>query len=182
MPPEEMWASFFNAEQIFTELEINSEVSDIVEIGCGYGTFTIPAARMVKGKLYGFDIEQEMVEKVQEKQNNEHIGNIILRKRDVLADTTGLADTSVDYVMLFNILHNDSPDDFLTEAFRILKSNGKVGILHWRSDIVTPRGPDLSIRPKPEQIIARINRQMFKVSKGPVLIDPFHFGIVLSKL
>ena len=79
--------------------------------------------------------------------------NVILEHRDILIQTTGLADNSVDYVMLFNILHHESPDDFLNEAYRILKPNGKVGILHWRSDIETPRGPDLSIRPKPDQIL-----------------------------
>ncbi len=77
-----------------------------------------------------------------------HIFNVILEQRDVLTQTTGLADNSIDYVMLFNILHHESPNDFLNEAYRILKPNGKVGILHWRSDIETPRGPHLTIQTK----------------------------------
>ena len=60
-------------------------------------------------------------------------------QRDILMETTGLADNSIHYVMIFNILHNDSPGDFLMEAYRILKPNGEVGIIHWRSDISTPR-------------------------------------------
>lgn len=49
---------------------------------------------------------------------------------DILTQTTSLPDNSVDYVMLFNILHHDSPNDFLNEAYRILEHRGKVGILH----------------------------------------------------
>ena len=49
MPAEDMWASFFNVELILSELQINSDINDLVEIGCGYGTFTIPAAKKISG-------------------------------------------------------------------------------------------------------------------------------------
>ena len=144
---------FFNIELILSELQINSDINDLVEIGCGYGTFTIPSAKGIKGKLYGFDIEEGILDIVNQKIKKESIVNVILEQRDVLIQTTGLADNSIDYVMLFNILHHESPTDFMNEAFRILKPNGKVGIIHWRSDVETPRGPHLTIRPKPEQVL-----------------------------
>ena len=144
MPAEDMWASFFNVELVLSELQINSDINDLVEIGCGYGTFTIPSAKRIKGKLYGFDIEEGMLDIVNQKLKNESIVNVILKQRDVLIQTTGLADNSIDYIMLFNILHHESPTDFINEAFRILKPNGKVGIIHWRSDVETPRGPHLT--------------------------------------
>jgi ubiquinone/menaquinone biosynthesis C-methylase UbiE len=182
MPEEEMWASFFNVEQILSEFQINSDTEDLVEVGCGYGTFTIPAANKIKGNLYAFDIEQVMLDVVQQKLLNSHLQNVILEYRDVLKQTTGLSDNSIDYVMLFNILHHESPDIFFNEAFRILKPSGKVGILHWRSDIETPRGPHLTIRPKPNQILHWIDKQKFSVYKPPFIIEPFHFGLIISKL
>ena len=182
MPAEDIWSDFFNVDLIFTELQISSNIRDLVEIGCGYGTFTIPSARIIKGIVYTFDIELEMLETVKQKIANEDVHNINLEQRDILTQKTGLADNSIDYVMLFNILHHDSPNDFLNEAFRILKPNGKVGILHWRSDILTPRGPDLSIRPKPDQILNWIDKSKFKIYKVPIVIEPFHFGLVISKL
>jgi len=99
----------------------------------------------------------------------------------ILTQTTGLEDNSVDYVMFFNILHHDSPTAFLDESFRILKQNGKIGIIHWRSDISTPRGPDLSIRPKPEQILEWIDKTKFQIDKEPFLIKPYHYGLIISK-
>ena len=84
--------------------------------------------------------------------------------------------------MLFNILHHDSPDEFISEAYRILKPNGKIGIIHWRSDISTPRGPDYNIRPKPEQIKKWLDKRKFKVEKEPIVIEPYHFGMIISKI
>ena len=182
MPTENVWTTFFNVDLILSELYINSKINDLVEIGSGYGTFTIPTARKIKGKLYSFDIEKEMLDIVRQKLTNEHLENVILEQRDILTQTTGLADNSIDYVMLFNILHHDSPIDFFEEAYRILKPKGKVGILHWRSDISTPRGPDLSIRPNPDQILQWIDRLKFNVFKEPVVIEPYHYGLILSKL
>jgi len=181
MPTEDMWASFFNVDLILSELQINSDINDLVEVGCGYGTFTIPAAKKISGDLYAFDIEEGMIEIVYQELKNRFINNVILEQRDILTQTTGLADNSVDYVMLFNILHHDSPIDFFIEAYRILRPNGKVGILHWRSDISTPRGPDLIIRPRPDQVLQWIIELKFSVEKEPVVIEPYHYGLVISK-
>ena len=182
MPEEYIWSDFFNVDLILSELLINSEINDLVEIGCGYGTFTVPSAKLIRGKLYAFDIEDEMLGIVKQKLKNEDFENVILKERDILTQTTGLADNSIDYVMLFNILHHESPQEFLNEAYRILKPNGKIGIIHWRSDILTPRGPDLKIRPKPEQVLRWINLQKFSILKEPVILEPYHFGLILSKI
>jgi len=181
MPTANLWASFFDIDLILSELHIDSEINDLVEIGCGYGTFTIPAANKINGNLFAFDIEDDMIDIVKKELRNRFIDNVILEQRDILTQTTGLAANSVDYVMLFNILHHESPNDLLIEAHRILRPQGKLGILHWRSDIPTPRGPDLSIRPKPDQILKWIDKQKFTLHKAPTFIMPYHFGLILSK-
>lgn len=182
MSTEGMWDGFHNVNLILRELQINSKINDLVEIGCGYGTFTIPAANKIKGSLYAFDIEKRMLDIVSQKVTKEHVVNVVLEERDVLDQTTGLPDSSVDYVMLFNILHNESPELFFAETYRILKPNGKVGILHWRSDTFTPRGPSLLIRPTSDQILGWFDKRKFLIEKKPVVIEPYHYGLVLSKL
>lgn len=181
MPDETLWNTFFDIDLILSELHINAQVNDLVEIGSGYGTFTIPAAKCIKGNLYAFDIEPDMIAIVKQKLANVHIANVTVVHRDILAQTTGLADNSVDYVMLFNILHHEAPMDFFAEAYRILKPKGKIGIIHWRSDILTPRGPDVSIRPTPEQMLKLIDRQKFDIDKEPFIIEPYHYGMLISK-
>ena len=182
MPEETQWNNFFHVDFLLSELSIDSKINDLVEIGSGYGTFTIPSAKLIQGKLFAFDMEEDMIEILNHKIHNEQINNIVLERRDILTDTTGLPENSIDYIMLFNILHHESPLDFINEAYRILKPKGKIGIIHWRSDITTPRGPDLNIRPKPEQMIKWFDKQKFHTDKQPFVIEPYHFGLIISKI
>jgi hypothetical protein len=56
MPDESLWASFFQPELILDRLAMRSITGDVLEFGCGYGTFTIPAARRTTGVVYALDI------------------------------------------------------------------------------------------------------------------------------
>lgn len=181
MPDETTWNGFFNPDLLLSALLIDTQIVDLVEVGSGYGTFTIPASKLIQGKLYAFDIEEVMIEDLNRKTRQQKIHNVVAEKRDILIQTTGLLENTIDYVMLFNILHHDSPFDLMNEAYRILKPGGKIGIIHWRSDIKTPRGPDLTIRPKPEQIVEWIDKRKFHIDKYPFLIEPYHFGLIISK-
>jgi ubiquinone/menaquinone biosynthesis C-methylase UbiE len=58
-------------------LELNHNVTDMVEFGSGYGTFTIPAAKIVKGIVYAIDIEEEMIKRVAKRVSEEKLNNII---------------------------------------------------------------------------------------------------------
>ena len=123
---------------------------DVVDFGCGYGTFTISAAKITSGTVHALDIDPEMVA-ITEQKRGRRLGNVRTYVRDFIADGTGLPDASVQYVMLFNILHAECPDALLREAYRVLAPGGKLGIIHWNYDPTTPRGPAMTIRPRPEQ-------------------------------
>ena len=180
MPNEEMWSEFFKPKMILRTLGIDNRVRDIVDFGCGYGTFTIPVAQVVKGKVYALDIEPEMIEETKRKAEEGKLGNVEVILRDFISKGSGLEKESVDYVMLFNILHTDKPERLLREAYRILRKGGKLGIIHWNYDSTTPRGPPMKIRPKPEQCIEWARNSGFN---HPERYDlrPHHYGIVLTK-
>ncbi len=179
MPERERWEKFFRPEKILKTLGLNAQTGDVAEFGCGYGTFTIPAAGIIKGKIFAFDIEPEMIAITNKEASKYGLKNVEAILRDFLAEGSGLKDASVDYVMLFNLLHLENPVSLLREAHRILKKTGKLGIIHWHYDPATPRGPSMDIRPKPEQIIEWAQEAGFG---GPIRFDlkPYHYGIVLS--
>src|SRR3989344_6536543 len=179
MPNEDMWKGFFRPKAILKKLGLNG-ARDVVDFGCGYGTFSIPAAKMVKGRVYAIDIEQDMINETRKKADNSHLKNVETRLRDFSSSGTGLEDKSVDYVMLFNILHAKEPVKLLREAYRILREGGRVGIMHWNYDPSTPRGPPMEIRPKPEQCVKWALSAGF-VNPRMQDLNPYHYGIVLMK-
>ena len=182
MPVEEHWETFFDAPCLVRELDCAESRLGLVEFGCGYGQFTIPAARLAKGPVFALDIEPEMVTTTGQKAREEGLDNVSVELRDFVEHGTGRPDSSVDYAMLFNILHIENPVGLLREARRILVTGGKVGIIHWRSDIKTPRGPSLGIRPTPEACRFWGDQAgLAFVRNEPLSCCSYHYGLVLKR-
>ena len=97
----------------------------------------------MKGKIHAFDIDEEIIQQLQCKIDQFGINKIELHLKDFIAEGSGFSENTIDYVTIFNILHHDNPIQILNEVFRILKPKAKAGIVHWRSDIETPRGPGI---------------------------------------
>ena len=180
MPEERCWEEFFSPEEALKIMNINSRIKDVADFGCGYGTFTIPSAKIVSGKVYAIDIEPEMVGAIKRKTKEKRLNNVKTILRDFISDGSGLNDESVNYVMLFNILHAEEPEKLLREAYRILRKGGKLGVIHWNYDSSTPRGPPMEIRPKPQQCIKWATDVGFSRPRIYKL-KPYHYGIVMVK-
>ena len=92
MPPEEMWQGFFDPIAILTKLGLDANCENVLEFGCGYGTFTIPAAHTVRGIVYAMDIEPEVLAITRCKADAAGLHNIELIQRDFVAEGTGIAE------------------------------------------------------------------------------------------
>lgn len=179
MPSERQWNTFFDPPAVLARLGLTSRIRGVVEFGCGYGTFTIPAARIVRGVVYAFDIDAAMVRCVRMKAKAACLTNVRPGVRDLVERGTGLDDGAVGYAMMFNILHAEEPLLLLREAFRVIHRRGRLAIMHWNYDPTTPRGPSMDIRPRPGQCRAWAEQVGFRLS-GPERIDlpPYHYGII----
>jgi len=182
MPEEGWWSTFFDPERILRLFGLAGEVGDVVEFGCGYGTFTLPAARLISGTVHALDIEPALVESVKERCAREGIGNVRARVIDFVAEGTGLPPNSVCIALLFNILHHEEPVALMKEAFRVLIPGGRLAVIHWNYDPATPRGPALEIRPRPEQCIEWGRKAGFTLDERERLdLKPYHFGLGFRK-
>ncbi|WP_202948140.1 hypothetical protein [Sporolactobacillus vineae] len=47
MPDEALWDTFFRPVKILQQLGVDQKVRTLVDIGCGYGTFLIPAGGLL---------------------------------------------------------------------------------------------------------------------------------------
>ena len=181
MPQEETWDLFFDAPSVVGRLmqSAGGSLGDVAEFGCGYGTFTIPAGRITEGVVTALDIDPDMVACVLQKARRLRLDNIQATLRDFIALGSGLADGSQSHAMIYNLLHLENPVGLLQEAARTLAVGGSISVIHWRSDIPTPRGPSLAIRPTPEQCSAWLTQAGFQTVRLVGLEDicPYHFGL-----
>jgi SAM-dependent methyltransferase len=154
MPQQAIWDGFFEPDAILGALGLTTACGDVVEFGCGYGTFTLPAARLAGGTVFALDLDPEMIATTQRRAAEEGLANVVVDQRDFLA----------------------------TEAHRVLRPGGLLGIAHWNHDPATPRGPDMSFRPRPEQCLAWAEAVGFTgAGAGIIDLPPYHWGAVLTR-
>jgi len=168
MPDETYWESLFDVPLILSRLGID-RFHDVAELGCGYGTFTIPIAEAIGGTLYTFDVEPEMIARTKERAAGMPV---VCEQRDVIELGFGV---QVDAVLLFNILHCEQPVRLLRHA---VAAGSEVLVIHWRYGD-TPRGPSLDIRPRPEQIVDWAGEAGLKLIGGTIDLPPWHYGLRL---
>jgi SAM-dependent methyltransferase len=181
MPPRELWEEFFAPEGVLEALGCGALPGDVVEFGCGYGTFTTAAARRISGIVYTSDIDPLMVRATIQRAAQTGLRNVVVETRDFVSEGCGRPDGSASFVMLFNILHIEDPIGLLREAARVVHSHGVVGVVHWRQDIETPRGPSLEIRPLPAQCRAWARKAGLRWLSSPDLPNcPWHWGMTLG--
>ena len=103
-------------------LEIGIKPGDqVLDYGCGPGSFSIEAARLVgeAGKVFSVDIHDSAIAGVRDRASLEKLSNIV----PVQADSPeGLETESFDVVILYDIFHDFSTSDAMLHEFhRVMK-------------------------------------------------------------
>jgi ubiquinone/menaquinone biosynthesis C-methylase UbiE len=102
----------------------------VLEVGCGTGFFTIPAARLIgdDGCLVAMDALADFIKQVSKKLQAADLKNVRVVKRDAL--NTGLGATSIDAVLLFGVLPWPALplNLLLPEMHRVLKPEGRLAV------------------------------------------------------
>jgi SAM-dependent methyltransferase len=120
---------FFGPDKILRGVE-NLCAQRVLEIGCGTGFFTIPAARLVgdQGSLVAMDILSESVEFVSKNVGAAKLQNVRVVKGNALS--TNLDAGSFNTVLLFGVI--PAPmlplNQLLSEMHRVLKPGGILAV------------------------------------------------------
>jgi len=181
MPAQTYWESLLDAPAILDAFGFDAATGDVAELGCGYGTFTLSLAQRISGRVHAIDIDPAMVGVTRERAILAGLSNVRATVADVNAGGFGCPAASCEVCLLFNILHCESPVDVLRAAREVVRPGGLVAVIHWRSDVPTPRGPDLAIRPRPEQIAEWATAASLTVEGLPLTLAPWHFGLRLRR-
>ena len=164
-----------NAEEIIDLLELES--SDVVaDLGCGTGYFSVPISRKVK-KVYGIDIQKEMLEYLETKARKQGIGNIetLLSKENKVP----LKDESVDLLLTVNTLHEFSQRDaIISEMRRVLKADGRAAVVDFKKEDAG-FGPPVSHRISKEEAKCLFKKNGLTALESHDL--KFHYLLVFGK-
>ena len=96
----------------------------VLDYGCGPGSYIADASEMagISGKIYALDINPLAIQSVKRILLKRQLANV----ETILSDcVTGLPDSSMDAVLLYDVFHGLSePDEILEELHRVLKPDG----------------------------------------------------------
>ncbi len=102
----------------------------VLEVGCGTGFFTIPAAELIgdQGCLVAMDALSDYTKRVSKKVQAAGLENVRVVKRDAL--DTGLDAASIDTVLLFGVIPFPSLplNRLLPEMHRVIKPEGTLAV------------------------------------------------------
>ncbi len=124
-----MYSLFMDADTLLIPAGLK-EGDHVLEVGCGPGFFTIPAAEIVgdKGFVYAIDINPFAIRKVEKKIVKAGVRNVKTMIVDVTETTS--KDSSIDISFFFGVIHslNSIIDRVILEMHRILKDEGLISI------------------------------------------------------
>jgi SAM-dependent methyltransferase len=125
----------------------------IADIGSGTGYFAVRFANMVpKGRVYGVDIEPDMVKYLAERAKRE--------KRDNVVAIAGAPDDArlpekADLILMVDVFHHiEDRASYFRKLRASLKPGGRVAIIDFRVD--SPEGPPKAARIAPDRVIAEL--------------------------
>jgi len=107
----------------------------VLDFGCGSGTYTIPAAKIVgeQGRVYALDKDKEALDELMQKAESTGLRNIERMETSGKLETE-LTDESVDVVLLFDVFHSyyfpqaNDRRRLLSEIYRIMKPSAFMSV------------------------------------------------------
>ena len=164
-----------NPEAILEEINLKKGFI-FIDLGCGGGFFSIPAAIVVgtEGKVYALDADAEAIEVTKEKASTKGLQNLEFRVGR--AEDEILCNNCADMIFLGNVLHDfENPSQVLINSKKMLKQNGRLIDLDWKAEPMK-LGPPMEIRfsaHKASELIKAAGFEVVEMRES----RPFHYVI-----
>lgn len=173
---------FLDPDAIIAQLDMNRG-SVVVDFGCGPGYFSIPFAKAVGegGHIYSLDILPQALETVAGKAKNSGVANITTKRVNLEKENgTKLETNSADWIVLKDVLfQNKNKDIIIAEAYRVLKSGGKVIVIEWnQKDLGVGPAADIRI---PQVVLEKMFSDQKFIAEKNIEAGDFHYAFVAIK-
>lgn len=166
-------------EQILTRVGLRTGFT-FIDVGCGDGFFTIPAAKRVgnTGRIYGIDINEFAINSLRDKVARERLNRVHLELGK--AEDIVLCTACADIVFFGIVLHDfENPRKVLLNARKMIKPSGRLINLDWKKEPMV-LGPPSRIRFSKDKALRLISEANFKIEKVSDA-GPYHY-LITAKL
>ena len=134
----------------------------IADVGSGTGYFAVRLANMVpNGRVYGVDVEPDMVKYLAERATREKHGNLVAVAGT--PDSPRLPEKA-DLVMLVDVYHHiEDRQRYFRDLRASLKPGGRVAVIDFRMD--SPDGPPRAARIEPQRVIGELTAAGYELAR-----------------
>ena len=155
----------------------------VADLGCGNGFYVLPSAQLAgpEGEVIAVDVQESKLAATISIANQYGYRNIKVVRADLAKPLLDIPEAVCDMVVLSNIMHEigQGREMLLKNAYRILKTGGKVVVIEWKKEI-SPIGPPIENRI--DQQMAEIILMKAGFRKGKDLeTDGYHYAILFLK-
>jgi len=166
--------SYLDASKILRAFQLR-EGSSLADIGAGTGYFALPAAELVgaSGHVFAVDLAPEMLEDLQAKLRSKPVPHLTVVQST--EDRIPLGDASVDFAFLACVLHELDGRGTLLECRRILRPQGRLGVVDWKKEEME-FGPPKAHRLDEHHARALLADAGFAATRT-FEAGPYHYGI-----
>ena len=180
--PSRLSDQIFDIPNIVNQFQLEPGMR-VADFGSGSGYFTVEMARAVGegGVVTAIDILDSALEATRSRAVMAGVSNIQLVRANLeVIGSTFLADDSVDFVLLKNILfQNDQKLPIINEAKRVLRPSGLLAIIDWEKG-KGGLGPPDDFRNPREAILSLASQEGFNFERE-LVVDAYHYGLIFRK-
>lgn len=172
---------FSNPQNVLGQVHVDPGMIT-ADFGCGLGYYTLVLSDLVgpSGKVFGYDIQKDLLGRLKTEITQKGIENIELIWADLdEPNSTKLKENTLDRVIMTNILFQvEDKKALIREAKRVLKKSGKVVVVDWM-DSFGGLGPHKADVVKKE-IAKRIFEEEGFVLEREINAGEHHYGLVFK--
>ena len=154
---------------------------DVVDVGCGPGFWTLPAAKIAgpSSQVFASDISPKMLAAA--RQRTAEAGRLNIRFKRSRVYGVPFESECADFCMLHYVLHEvDDPARLMAEGARVLRPGGLLSAYEW-ARVKSDEGPPYSDR-IPDSKMRKLFRSAGLRPKDFWMPDPLNYILVGKKV
>jgi len=158
-----------------------------VDLCCGDGLFSVPMSVLLEGKVWGIDMDPEMLGIARQALRNAGAPECQFIEGDA-RDMVKLVPQKVDAVLIANTFHGVPEQTELAKcSYEVLNPGGCFIVINWHVKpreetpvLGKPRGPALEWRMSPDDVRKIVEPAGLEFEKT-VQLQPHHYGAIFQR-